>query len=206
VALISMKTLVLDAMGVIYAVGDDVGELLCPFIHENDGLTDDRKIEAIYLDASLGRFSAREFWERVEIDPALEDAYLLRHQLSDGLLEFLSQAQSRFTSIWCLSNDVSEWSRKLRERFGLSQYIDGFVISGDVGIRKPDAAIYERLLERTNMKASDIIFIDDRIRNLDAAAGLGFETVLFGAAEGISERHKSVANFSKLFDCLNRHE
>jgi putative hydrolase of the HAD superfamily len=201
-----MKTLVLDAMGVIYAVGGDVGELLCPFIHENGGLTDDREIKAIYHDASLGRLSAREFWERVKIDPALEDAYLLRHRLSDGLLDFLSQARPRFASIWCLSNDVSEWSRKLRERFGLTQRIDGFVISGDVGIRKPDVAIYERLLERTNVKASDIIFVDDRIRNLDAASGLGFETVVFGAAEGTSERHKGVASFSKLLDCLNRRE
>ena len=110
-----MKTLVLDAMGVIYKVGDDVGELLCPFIHENGGLSDDSEIETIYREASLGHLSAREFWERVKINPALEDDYLLRHQLSDGLLDFLPQARQRFASIWCLSNDVSEWSRKLRE-------------------------------------------------------------------------------------------
>jgi putative hydrolase of the HAD superfamily len=197
-----MKTLVLDAMGVIYSKGDDVGELLCPFIHENGGLADDRKIEAIYHDASLGHLSACKFWEQVEIDPALEDHYLLRNQLSEGVLDFLRRARPRFASIWCLSNDISEWSRKLRERFELTQYIDGFVISGDVGIRKPDAAIYERLLEQTRAQASDIIFVDDRIRNVDAAASLGFETILFGAAAGISRRHKSTGNFSDLYDYL----
>jgi putative hydrolase of the HAD superfamily len=193
-------------MGVIYSAGDDVGELLCPFIHENGGLDDDREIEAIYHEASLGHLSAREFWGQVEIDPALEDAYLLRHQLSDGLVDFLRQARPRFDSIWCLSNDVSGWSRKLRERFELIEYIDGFMISGDVGIRKPDAAIYERLLEQTGTKAANAIFVDDRIRNLDAAASLGFETVLFGSAEGISGRHKAAANFSDLLEYFNRRE
>jgi hypothetical protein len=31
------KVLVLDAMGVIYSVGDDVVDLLCPFVREHGG-------------------------------------------------------------------------------------------------------------------------------------------------------------------------
>ena len=92
-----MKTLVLDAMGVIYAAGDDVAELLCPFIHENGGIADDRRIEALYHDAS-GRLSAIQFWEQVQLDPALEDAYLIRHRLSAGLLQFLRNAKPQLAS------------------------------------------------------------------------------------------------------------
>jgi hypothetical protein len=36
----------------------------------------------------------------------------------------------------CLSNDVSEWSKLLRERFGLSEYITDWFISADIGVRK----------------------------------------------------------------------
>ena len=68
-----MKTLVLDAMGVIFVAGDDVVELLCPFVHEHGGIVDDGQIEALYNDASLGRLSARRFWEQVQVDPTLED-------------------------------------------------------------------------------------------------------------------------------------
>ena len=106
-----MKTLVLDAMGVIFVAGDDVVELLCPFVHEHGGIVDDGQIEALYNDASLGRLSARRFWEQVQVDPTLEDNYLRRHRLSIGLREFLRDAKARVDSIWCLSNDVSEWSR-----------------------------------------------------------------------------------------------
>jgi putative hydrolase of the HAD superfamily len=200
-----MKTLVLDAMGVIYAAADDVVELLNPFIHENGGITDDPRIEVLYHEASLGRLSASQFWEEVHLDPALENAYLLRHRLSVGLLEFLRTAKPRLSSIWCLSNDVSEWSRKLRDRFDLSRFIDGFVISGDVGVRKPDAAIFNRLLAQTGAKAENVVLVDDRLRNLDAAAALGFQTVLFGSTSRDSVQHHATTDFAQLLEyvCSN---
>ena len=201
-----MKTLVMDAMGVIYASGDDVVELLCPFIHENGGITDDRRIEALYHDASLGRFPSKQFWEQVQVDPALEEVYLLRHRLSAGVFEFLSRAKPRLASIWCLSNDVSEWSRKLRERFELSRLIQGFVISGDVGARKPDEAIFERLLFQTGVNAKTIVFVDDRPQNLDAAVAFGLQTVLFGSARGKHSQHRATTDFAQLLNyvCSDR--
>ncbi len=174
-----MKTLVLDAMGVIYAARDDIVELLCPFVHEQRGIKDDRRIEELYTLASLGKLSAEEFWKQVQVDSAAEDEYLLRHRLSAGLLSFLPIARHLVDAIWCLSNDVSQWSRKLREHFQLDRFVDGYVISGDVGARKPDAAIYRTLLAKTGIKPEEIVFVDDRPRNLDAAAELGFQTILF---------------------------
>ena len=42
-----LKVLVLDAMGVIYSIEDDVGELLHPFILEKGGIKDLKIINAI---------------------------------------------------------------------------------------------------------------------------------------------------------------
>jgi hypothetical protein len=50
-----MKTLALDAMGVIYPAGDDVAELLCPFVREHGRVSDDNRIEALYREVNLGR-------------------------------------------------------------------------------------------------------------------------------------------------------
>jgi HAD superfamily hydrolase (TIGR01509 family) len=197
-----MKTLVLDAMGVIFAAGDDVVELLCPFVHEQGGIADDGPIEALYNDASLGRLSARRFWEEVQVDPALEDAYLRRHRLSIGLREFLRDAKSKVASIWCLSNDVSEWSRKLRELYDLHAHFKGFVISGDVGARKPDAAIYRELISQTGVPAENMVFIDDRPKNLDAAAALGFQAVQFGKGTPKTSRHFIATDFSQVLEMI----
>jgi putative hydrolase of the HAD superfamily len=194
-----MKALVLDAMGVIFAAGDDVTELLIPFVKEHKGSCDDDLIASLYLEASLGRLSAMEFWSGVGVDPALEDAYLQRHFLSVGCLEFLSSIRPNVLSVWCLSNDLSEWSRKLRHCFGLTRYLQGAVISGDVGVRKPDTAIYQHLLSRVEADPEETIFVDDRVKNLDAAAELGFSTVCFGALPTSSQcRHREVSSFQEL--------
>ena len=120
------KVLVLDAMGVVYQVGDDVADLLAPFILENGGSPTTGEIESAYMEASLGRINANEFWNRVGILPEREDGYLTRVLLTDGLREFLSAAPANFQRVVCLSNDVSQWSRKLRRMHQLETHIDGW--------------------------------------------------------------------------------
>ena len=176
------KILVLDAMGVIYPVGDDVRGLLCPFITAKHGAGDYATVEEYYNKASLGEMTARELWQAVGIDPQLEDEYLTWFELVPGLLDFLKKAASRGIEIWCLSNDLAEWSQKLRNRFGLQQYFRGFIISGDVGLRKPDPMIFNLLLERTGVAAKQLLFVDDNPKNIVAAAKLGIDSVLFSPA------------------------
>jgi len=91
----SSKVLALDAMGVIYAEADDGLNLLYPFVVEHGGCSDIPEIISLYNAASLGRISAAEFWRGAGIDPLLEDEYLSRHRLSDGLIEFLETMHSR---------------------------------------------------------------------------------------------------------------
>jgi HAD superfamily hydrolase (TIGR01509 family) len=198
-----MKILALDAMGVIYSARDDVLELLCPFIAEKGGIREIDTVQRIYVSASLGEISSAEFWKSVKIDPELEDAYLQRHRLSEGLLEFLEILSSQDIKVWGLSNDVSEWSRKLRGQFGLDKYFKGFVVSGDVHIRKPDSLIYRYLLKKSNASAQNIVFVDDQPKNLDVAAGLGFRTLLFeGRDQDNKHNHDVINGFPELFKWL----
>jgi HAD superfamily hydrolase (TIGR01509 family) len=199
------KVVILDAMGVMYSIGDDVKDLLRPFIAEKGGISDIDKITNLYMDASLGNMTSNEFWLSLGVAPDLEDEYLQRHRLTDGLIEFLEAINSRGGEVWCLSNDLSEWARKLRDRFKLERYIRGFAISGDIGIRKPDPAIFRYLIRRLDINASDAVFVDDNPKNLDSATELGFKTILFDASgENLSHSvHKSVRNFNELLHCLS---
>ena len=74
----------------------------------------------------------------------------------------------------CLSNDVSEWSKKLRDKFDLTEYIKKWFISGDLKCRKPSPQIYRKVLENLNVTdPSGILFIDDNIDNTIAADKAG---------------------------------
>jgi putative hydrolase of the HAD superfamily len=200
------KVVILDAMGVMYSVGDDVKDLLCPFIAEKGGTSDIDKINDLYNMASLGNITSHEFWQSVGVTPDLEDEYLQRHKLTDGLIEFLEAVNSRGGEVWCLSNDLAEWARKLRDRFELERYIRGFVISGDVGLRKPNPAIFQHLLKRIKVNSVDAVFVDDNPRNLDSAIELGFKAILFdtGGQYFSHSHYESVKDFSELLHHLSQ--
>jgi putative hydrolase of the HAD superfamily len=173
-----MPCLVLDAMGVIFASADDVAELLVPFIAEHSRTGNEEIIQAAYLDASLGRIGADEFWLRVGLSAELEDDYLDMHTLNRGVLELLSLAQQVGMPVWCLSNDIASWSRKLRKRLGIEEYLQQSIISSDLGIRKPDAGIYHALIEASDRRPDELLFVDDRPANIAAARTLGSDDTL----------------------------
>lgn len=181
-----MSCLVLDAMGVIFKSADDVAELLIPFISEKTGSSDEEAIQSAYIDASLGRIGPDEFWAQVNMPPELENDYLSRHSLNPGVLELLAFAKENKAPVWCLSNDVGRWSNKLRSNLGIEEYLTGSVISGDVGVRKPDRKIYEILVAHSGYKIDDLLFVDDREKNVIAARDTGIETVLYKPEEGFS--------------------
>jgi putative hydrolase of the HAD superfamily len=194
------EILILDAMGVLYEAGDDVAELLVPFIGQH-GRTD-LSVEAIdrdYVEASLGRMDANAFWWRMGVDPGLEDSYLAGHRLIEGTLEALAALKQRHGRLACLSNDVSGWSVKLRQRFGLESWIDHWFISGDLGLRKPSAEIYRLAAEQLGVRPQEVVFVDDRPRNLDAAKAVGFSTVLLDIrGEGPDHPHRRIRRLKDL--------
>ena len=76
----------------------------------------------------------------VEAGLRTEEGTLVFYLPTRRMSDFLEAVNSQGYDVWCLSNDISEWSKKLRARFGLDRYIRGFVISGDAGVRKPEQA------------------------------------------------------------------
>ncbi len=215
------RTLVLDAMGVLYRAADDVGELLVPFVGALGGASAER-VQATYLRASCGECSASDFWREVGLHEGHEDAYLSRHEIAPDLPSFLEWARAERYALACLSNDVERWSRKLRRRFGLEESIADWVISSEVKARKPDPRIYEALLRRLGLGPSSLLLVDDREKNLDAASRAGLRTALLrpvpphqgtqgGAACGRSlrletaqSRHEQFGSLSDLAQWLGR--
>jgi HAD superfamily hydrolase (TIGR01509 family) len=198
-------TLVLDAMGVIFASADDVRELLRPFIAARGGLADEQVVVDLYRRASLGKLTPDEFWHHVGLDASVEDEYLVLHRLSDGVTAFLESRPSHIDGIWCLSNDVGRWSQKLRRHFKLNDHLAGAVISGDVGARKPDEAIYRMLISRIGVPAEQIVFVDDRPANLAPARQLGIRTVQFGGSPDEADAADfEVSSFAELAVVLRR--
>ncbi|MCU7797284.1 MAG: HAD-IA family hydrolase [Candidatus Thiodiazotropha sp. (ex Myrtea spinifera)] len=177
----------MDAMGVIFRSGHVVTDLLIPFVTEQTGACDGEVIRSAYLEASLGNISPDEFWKRVGLASDLEDEYLSKQSLNPGVKALLSQAKEDGIPVWCLSNDLSRWSIKLRKTLGIEQYLGGSIISSDVGVRKPNKEIYKTLLDSSGIKIEDILFVDDQEKNVTASREVGIESILFKPEKGFSD-------------------
>jgi len=68
------------------------------------------------------------------------------------------------------------------------ELFDAVVISGEVGMRKPDPAIYAEAARRLGLPPEAIVYVDDLPGNLKPARALGMATVVHRtAAETIAE-------------------
>jgi epoxide hydrolase-like predicted phosphatase len=64
------------------------------------------------------------------------------------------------------------------DRALLEELFDAWVISSEVGLRKPDPAVYELAAERLGLAPAACVFVDDLPGNLKPARALGMATVL----------------------------
>ncbi|MEW5955251.1 MAG: HAD-IA family hydrolase [Candidatus Micrarchaeota archaeon] len=85
-----------------------------------------------------------------------------------------------------LSNMSPELMGFFGQKFGFAGRFDFIEYSGRVGIKKPETKIYEHLIERAGVPPSRIIFVDDDIKNVEAARKTGMHAVHFTSAEQLS--------------------
>ena len=65
------------------------------------------------------------------------------------------------------------------ERFEFLHWFEGIIVSGEENTRKPFDEIYNLTLERFNIKPENAIFIDDNLRNIEAANNLKINGIQF---------------------------
>jgi len=80
-----------------------------------------------------------------------------------------------------LSNVQKRYSELIRS-YGLYEPFSPCLLSGEVGIEKPDPKAYEMLLGELSLPASAVIFVDDKPENIEAARQLGIDAILFESA------------------------
>ena len=93
----------------------------------------------------------------------------------EAMLEGVRAARRAGVRTAMLSNS---WGEDRYDRAQLEALFDAWVISGEVGLRKPDPAIYELAAERLGLPASACVFVDDLPGNLKPARALGMATVV----------------------------
>jgi putative hydrolase of the HAD superfamily len=90
-----------------------------------------------------------------------------------------------------LSNMPLELSRHVTKSFPTLSTFKYLIYSCDYGSIKPELAIYRNCLELLKADPHDILYLDDRAENVEAAARLGINSVLFDTVEKTASRVES---------------
>ena len=188
-----IKNLLFDLGGVIM----DIRRLNCVASFERLGMKDadsflgEYSQKGPFLQLEEGAISEAEFRTAVRqfIDGEVSDEQI-DSAFCDFLvgipkyrLEQLRELKKQY-GIYMLSNTNSiMWHSRIAEDFrqeGLERedYFDGIVTSFEARSIKPDAKIFHTVVEKLGIKPEETLFLDDSQKNLDAAAELGFQTLL----------------------------
>ena len=96
------------------------------------------------------------------------------------VVEFCRDVKSRGFRTGLLTNNAREFEEFWVPLLPLDELFDDVVDSSAVGLRKPDARIYELSLDRLGVDAPAAVFVDDAPGNVLGAQAVGMRAVLIG--------------------------
>lgn len=142
-------------------------------------LRTDRNSRELLVGLETGTLSEEQFEPRfAEIlgvpAPGLIDGLFAGGVADEAMQSAVAHARAAGVRTGLISNS---WGTRRYDRELLGRLFDGVVISGEVGMRKPTPAIYERGAQAIELAPGDCVFVDDLPFNLRPAAELGMATV-----------------------------
>ena len=134
--------------------------------------------------------------ERVALFPEYEKEIRMFYGRWDDMLG--NQIQGTVDILKELSDDpnykvvaLTNWSHetfpKAIAKFSFLQWFEGILVSGEEKTRKPFPEIYELTLSKFNLKAGESLFIDDNLRNIEAARKFGIHSIHFQSPEQLNK-------------------
>jgi HAD superfamily hydrolase (TIGR01509 family) len=97
----------------------------------------------------------------------------------EGSVALLRELSRRGVPLYGLSNMSAPTFAYLRERYDHWGLFGGIVISAEVKLVKPEAAIFAHLCQAHAIEPTQTVFIDDHLPNVEAARRIGFATIHF---------------------------
>lgn len=155
--------------------------------------------QALCTESDLGKLSRVDFNAEVSrltgvSIPKIAQGIETETIIDTTLVQYVEKLKSEQWRVACLSNGSHEWTLQVIRNHGLEHLFEDIILSGDLGIVKPDPEIYLHTLKRLSVTPSQTIFVDDRKANVEAAETLGIRSLLF----------TTTPNFIKDFETLTR--
>jgi epoxide hydrolase-like predicted phosphatase len=169
-----IKAIIFDFFGVICS--DEYWES----VKNVQGRTDE--FLSLADSVSIGKISWREFIKEMSVRTGKSEEELIKgyatQKLNPEVLALIKRLHQLYR-IALLSNASAETIRLLTKDVPMDKLFNAVIVSSDVGMIKPDPAIYQIALSRLKVQPHEAIFIDDSSKYALAAKTLGMNVIIY---------------------------
>jgi len=177
-----------------------IAEKLSPFVQKKD-FQDPRKIFSYIFDLKTGainpfdagELSPKEFFQSLKESlqlcipfeafvPIWNEIFVEDREVS----EIIRSVKGKWR-LGLLSNTDSLHFHYIVSTFPIVSTLEKWILSYEVGFKKPDAHIFQKAIEWASVEPERILFIDDTIGHVEAAISLGMQGVHFISATKLRE-------------------
>ncbi len=141
----------------------------------------------------VGKVSSLEFFQSLkeflqlslsfkEFVPIWDDIFLENQEVSQIIL-----SQKGRWKLGLLSNTNPLHFDYILSKFPIVRVFDQWILSHEVGFKKPAVKIYQKAIEWASVEPQKIIFIDDMEKHVEVAVSLGMQGIHFISAKQLKE-------------------
>ncbi len=191
-----IKGIIFDLGGVVieefeYGFYDDVAKRFGVSAKDIDRVADFE-----WAPLEKGEETNEHLWKRVARKLGLDDkagetmasmwleCYKKEADIKDDVLELVKKLHKKY-KLGVISNSQQEHSKINRER--LSKYFDAFLLSDELGMRKPQREIFELTSKKMEIPFENLLFIDNDMRWVNVAKKYGLQAILFESVKQLEK-------------------
>jgi epoxide hydrolase-like predicted phosphatase len=109
---------------------------------------------------------------------SLLDEFFSTDRLDNDMVDYVRGLHKSYKTA-LLSNSTDDLRQRIAENWHFEDAFDTMIISGEVKMAKPDPRIFLLAIEKLCVLASEVVFIDDFQRNVEAAQSVGMHAIRF---------------------------
>ena len=189
----------------------DLGKVILPFehrqiavkLHEASMIRDRFKPDDVFqflFDHSRGfvnvyeegRTTSRDFFmklrERYKLDLEFEEFKEIWNNIFEedpAVNEVILYLKKKGYPVFLLSNTNELHFAHIIEKYPIVNYLDEWILSFEVGAKKPSEKIYDTIFEKKTVERHEVLYIDDIPQYVEAAASYGIPGIVFREAADI---------------------